>query len=214
MDAEANKPAFFRSAKIHGNEPQSSDRSFDEEGREALRPHSKKAEDARAWQNLQKQLDMDFDPEAKSQDELRDFFRLSKDNNKDAVTHMNEQIFEYLYERMKDRQIRFYAFLNKEFNILNFKSARCSMLCFEESRPLKQATECLKLCREGITGCREYALRLQKQAEAEVEVCQKEAKNLKNLTDPVVHWVACYEKLILRFDSMETEITHEFAHFI
>jgi len=56
---------------------------------------------------------------------------------------MNEQIFEYLYERMKDRQLRFFAFLNKEFNILNYKSARCSMHCFDPSpdtneyRPLK-----------------------------------------------------------------------------
>jgi hypothetical protein len=116
---------------------------------------------------------MDFDPETKSQEELRDFFRLNKENNKDAVTHMNEQVFEYLYERMKERQIRFYAFLNKEFNIMNYKSARCSMHCFDhpESRPLKQANECLKLCREGITGCREFALRLQKQAETDVEVC-------------------------------------------
>jgi hypothetical protein len=44
---------------------------------------------------------------------------------------MNEQVFEYLYERLKDRQIRFYAFLNKEFNIMNYKSARCSMHCFD-----------------------------------------------------------------------------------
>jgi hypothetical protein len=40
------------------------------------------------------------------------------------------------------------------------------MHCFDptpdtnEYRPLKQANECLKLCREGITGCREYALKL------------------------------------------------------
>lgn len=169
----------------------------------------------RAWQNLQKQLDMDFDPETKSQDELRDFFKLSKENDKDAVQHMNEQMFQFLYERMKERQIRFYAFLNKEFNIMNFKSARCSMHCFaDEARPLKQVNACLALCREGITGCREYAFKLQKQAEVDVEACQKEARNLKNLTDPVTHWIACYEKLILRFDAMEGEITHEFSHFI
>ena len=85
---------------------------------------------------MQKQLDMDFDPETKSQDELRDFFKLSKEG-KNAVDHMNEQVFEYLYERLKDRQIRFYAFLNKEFNIMNYKSARCSMHCFDSlERPL------------------------------------------------------------------------------
>ena len=153
----------------------SSDKAFDSlsDNKESGPLHGKKAEDARAWKNLQKQLDMDFDPETKSQEELRDFFRLNKENNKDAVTHMNEQVFEYLYERMKERQIRFYAFLNKEFNIMNFKSARCSMHCFDspDERPLKQVNECLKLCREGITGCRDYALKLQKQAEVDVEVC-------------------------------------------
>jgi hypothetical protein len=66
------------------------------------RPLSKKAEDAKAWANLQKQLDMDFDPETKSQDELRDFFKLSKEG-KNAVDHMNEQVFDYLYERLRDR---------------------------------------------------------------------------------------------------------------
>jgi hypothetical protein len=34
------------------------------------------------------------------------------------------------------------------------------------------------------------------------------------MTDPIIHWVSCYEKLILRFDTMEQEITHEFSNFI
>ena len=167
-----------------------------------------------AIRRLQKQLEIDFDPESKSQEELQDFFRLSKEG-KNAVDHMNEQVFEYLYGRLKDRQIRFYAFLNKEFNIMNYKSARCSMHCFDSiERPVAQVNQCLKLCREGISGCRDYALKLQKSAENEVEACQKEAKNLKNMTDPVIHWISCYEKLILRFDGMEQEITHEFSNFI
>ena len=44
---------------------------------------------------------MDFDPETKSQDELREFFKVAKDKN--AITHMNEQIFEMLYSRLKER---------------------------------------------------------------------------------------------------------------
>lgn len=105
---------------------------------------------------------MDFDPDTKSQEELRDFFRLQKENTKDAVSYMNEQMFDMLYSRLKERQIRFYAFLNKEFNIMNFKSARCSFHCFDDvQRPLRQVNECLSLCREGIKGCREYALKLQ-----------------------------------------------------
>jgi len=102
---------------------------------------------------------MDFDPDEKSMEELREFFKVSKDKN--AIEHMNEQVFEYLYERMRERQIKFYAFLNKEFNIMNFKSARCSMHCFDSiENSLKTVNECLKLCREGISGCRDYALNL------------------------------------------------------
>ena len=84
-----------------------------------------------AHKKLQTVLEMDFDPETKSQDELREFFKVAKDKN--AITHMNEQIFEMLYSRLKERQIKFYAFLNKEFNIMNFKSARCSMHCFDST---------------------------------------------------------------------------------
>ncbi len=103
---DANKPAYFRKKKANhqGNEPKSSDGKFDESvvASSEERPLSKKAEDAKAWANLQKQLDMDFDPETKSQDQLRDFFKLSKEG-KNAVDHMNEQVFDYLYERLRDR---------------------------------------------------------------------------------------------------------------
>lgn len=44
---------------------------------------------------------MDFDPEEKTQEELREFFKISKEKN--AIDHMNEQVFDYLYERMKER---------------------------------------------------------------------------------------------------------------
>lgn len=128
---------------------------------------------------------------------------------------MNEHIIEYLYERMKQRQISFYAFLNKEFNVMNFKSARCSMHCFDSTeKSMTEVNNCLKICREGITGCRDFAYNLQKNAEDEVERCQEEAKNQKNVKDPIVSWVSCYEKLILKFDSMENDIKEEFNNFI
>lgn len=98
---------------------------------------------------------------------------------------------------------------------MNFKSARCSMHCFDSTdREVKEVNDCLKLCREGITGCREFAFKLQKSAEMDTEACQKEAKNMKNLTDPIIHWISCYEKLIIRFDNMENEIKDEFNNFI
>ena len=42
------------------------------------------------------------------------------------------------------RQIGFYAFLNKEFNTMNYKAARCSMHCFDDSnRQLPEVNKCL-----------------------------------------------------------------------
>lgn len=62
---------------------------------------------------------------------------------------------------MKERQIKFYAFLNKEFNVMNFKSARCSMHCFDSTdRGINDVNDCLKLCREGISGCKDFAFKL------------------------------------------------------
>jgi len=57
-------------------------------------------------------------------------------------------------------------------------------------------------------------MELQRAAEKEVETCQEEAKDIKKMTDPVMHWISCYEKLILKFDDMEKAIHSEFKYFI
>ncbi len=99
---------------------------------------------------------MNFNPDEKSSEELRQFFRL--DQSKNPVEDMSEKIFEHLHERLKDRQVTFYAFLNKEFNMMNFKSARCSMHCFDDaSRKLSEVNTCLQVCRQGIKDCQEFA---------------------------------------------------------
>jgi len=53
---------------------------------------------------------MNFNPDEKSAEELRSFFKLDKD--KSPVDDMTEKIFEHLHERLRTRQISFYAFLN------------------------------------------------------------------------------------------------------
>lgn len=117
--------------------------------------------------------------------------------------------------RLKFRQVNFFAFLNKEFNIMNYKSARCSMHCFDDSqRKLTEVNSCLNLCRSGIKDCHDFAHNLQKQAEEELKVCTEQAQDQKNLTDPIIHWLSCYEKLVLKFDRIEEEITNEFSNFV
>ena len=98
---------------------------------------------------------------------------------------------------------------------MNYKSARCSMHCFDSTeKSLKEVNSCLTICRQGISGCRDYAYNLQKGAEVGLEKCQEQAKDQTNVKDPVVHWLSCYEKLIQRFDTMELEIKDEFSNFI
>ena len=75
---------------------------------------------------------MTFNPDEKSPEELREFFRLNKDGG-DALKDMTDKMFESLERRLKFRQVNFYAFMNKEFNIMNYKSARCSMHCFDDT---------------------------------------------------------------------------------
>ena len=95
---------------------------------------------------------MNFNPDEKSEEELRQFFRVEKEKN--PVDDMNAKIFEHLHLRLRDRQVSFFAFLNKEFNIMNFISARCSMHCFDDpSKELAEVNNCLQVCRGGIREC-------------------------------------------------------------
>ncbi len=64
-----------------------------------------------AYKKLQKSSEMNFDPEKKTHEELREFFKVS--DSKDAVSDMNQKMFESSTERLKVRSNTFYAFLNK-----------------------------------------------------------------------------------------------------
>lgn len=98
---------------------------------------------------------------------------------------------------------------------MNFKSARCSMHCFgNNDTPIVDVNSCLKICRSGIQGCREYAFNQQKKAEEDLDLCHQQAKDQTTLSDPVIHWISCYEKLIKKFDYIEQDIGKEFSNFI
>lgn len=144
---------------------------------------------------------------------MKKVFKIPDD--KSMVADMTERMIAKTQERVLGRQLGFYAFLNREFNIMNFKSARCSMHCFDSTdKPLAEVNTCLGLCREGIQDCRQYAYGMQKQAEADLADCHAAAKEQKNLSDPVVHWASCYEKLIQQFDGIEKGIKVEFSNYI
>ena len=54
-----------------------------------------------AYKQLQKNTKMDFDPDTKSHEELREFFKISK--TKSALQDMNNKMFESTHGRLKQR---------------------------------------------------------------------------------------------------------------
>ena len=112
--------------------------------------------------NLKKLMDAETDADLnkKSDGELRDLLGVSDDQSQ--LEFMNQKFIDMLTKRLTDRQLVFYAFLNKEFNQLNYKSAKCSKTCFDDlDWSLKEVNTCLNVCREGINSCHSFANRLQ-----------------------------------------------------
>ena len=172
-------------------------------------------EQHKAALNLQRLLESEKNTEfsQKSDEELRDLLGVSEQGKQ--IEFMNQKFIEMLTQRLTEKQLQFYAFLNKEFNILNYKSAKCSKHCFDDiSRSLPEVNKCLSICREGISTCRDFTSKMQFDAEKELETCTLNAKELKNVGDSVTSWLSCYEKLILKFDRMEEEMRYEFANYI
>ena len=89
------------------------------------------------------------------------------------------------------------------------------MYCFDTpSKPLGEVNVCLKTCRQGITDCRDFAHNLQKEAQQKLSSCITEASDQRNLTDPIVHFISCYEQTIKRYDTIESEIQDEFSNYV
>ena len=136
---------------------------------------NKKEEEIQSWKKLQEVTNMNFNPDEKSHDELREFFKVS--GEKDAVTDMHERMLDKLQTRLETRSLMFYAFLNKEFTIMNYKSARCSKHCFDNiDKPLKEVNMCLNVCRQGIRDCSTFANDLQKESQEALSKCKEEAE--------------------------------------
>ncbi len=55
-----------------------------------------------AWKKLQKETEMNFNPDDKTDDEMRKFFRLNE-QGKNAVEDMSAKMFENLHSRLKFR---------------------------------------------------------------------------------------------------------------
>ena len=95
----------------------------------------------------------DFDETGKTLAEISKVFNVSED--KDQLNYMHDNVMQSIVFRLKDRQVKFFAFLNKEFNILNYKSARCSMHCFDDvGLSIGYVNRCIQACKTGIVDCK------------------------------------------------------------
>lgn len=66
-------------------------------------------------------------------DETYKKFNVMKDaqNIDSEIERIDKDNFLALKQKVEDKEVHFYAFLNKEFNILNRKFLNCSMKCYD-----------------------------------------------------------------------------------
>jgi hypothetical protein len=67
-------------------------------------------------------------------DELYEKFKIKKgESDFDRVKDLDMKSFESIYKDVKQAEVKLYAFLNKEFNILNKKYLQCCFNCYGEN---------------------------------------------------------------------------------
>jgi hypothetical protein len=141
----------------------------------------------------------------------------------DSQTEVNEiqdkEAFEDAVKAIKKFEFRFYAFLNKEFNILNKKMIRCSMICYDDPKlfTVNEAKICAENCHQNIRNAAKFAENLQEKNKTKLMECIEKAREFKeeNLSeDKVTNFFKCYDNLIEDFSTMEKEMKREFSYYI
>jgi hypothetical protein len=141
----------------------------------------------------------------------------------ESQTEMNEfqdkEAFQDAVNAIKKFEYRFYAYLNKEFNILNKKMIKCSMICYDDPKlfTTTDAKLCAEKCHQNIREAAKFAENLQEKSKVKLAECIEKAKefNEENLAqDKVTNFFKCYDNLIGDFSQMEKEIIREFSYYI
>lgn len=66
-------------------------------------------------------------------DELYEKFKIEKGKTThDAIKDLDMKLFMNINKEVKQSEIKFYAFLNKEFNVLNKKYLTCCFNCYDD----------------------------------------------------------------------------------
>lgn len=138
------------------------------------------------------------------------------DSEAEFIEKVDNKNFGELHEVIQNSEIRFYAFLNKEYNILNKKMIKCCLLCYENPKmfTVYQSKICAETCQKNIKEASKFVENLQEEKKNKLMQCSNTAKDIKNGTDPLSNFNTCYEDLIKDFEDMEIKIRTEFSNYI
>jgi len=76
---------------------------------------------------------VNIDVDNSSIDELYEKFQIVRGKSPhDNIKDLDMNLFKKMHQEVKQSEIKFYAFLNKEFNILNKKSLICAYNCYDD----------------------------------------------------------------------------------
>jgi hypothetical protein len=143
----------------------------------------------------------------------------SKKSQEEIIEGQDRNALKDAQESVKKFEYRFYAFLNKEFNILNKKMLKCSIICYQDPNAFttREAKLCAEACHKNIQGAAKFVEDLQEKTREKLSQCIESAKDFttENSGDEkVVVFFNCYDNLIADFGIMEKEIKKEFSYFI
>lgn len=141
------------------------------------------------------------------------------ESHNEAIEDSDRAAFNDAMEAIKKFEFRFYAFLNKEFNILNKKMIKCSMMCYDDPNMFscKEAKICAEKCHQNIKEAQKFTETVQEKSRTKLQSCIENARefNTENVSDDkVTSFFKCYDNLIEDFNTMEKEIKQEFSYYI
>jgi hypothetical protein len=143
----------------------------------------------------------------------------NSESQNEAIEESDRAAFNDAMEAIKKFEYRFYAFLNKEFNILNKKMIKCSMMCYDDPKMFtcQEAKICAEKCHQNIKEAQKFTENVQEKSRTKLQTCIENAREFKSENvsdDKVTSFFKCYDNLIEDFNSMEKEIKQEFSYYI
>lgn len=139
-------------------------------------------------------------------------------SNSELNEYSHKEVLKDANETVKKLEYRYYAFLNKEFNILNKKMIKCSMICYDNPNlfTVNEAKMCAEKCHYNIKEAKKFAEKVHEREKEKLTKCLEEAAEFSknNSEDKISSFFTCYKTLAENFKNMENEIKTEFSNYI